>query len=332
MENPKSGKARGFCFTVNNYSGQDIDWLAKLGQEPSTQYLIAGLEEAPSTGTPHIQGYIYFKNPRSIDKIWEEVPGHVIRANGSPYDNFVYCSKGGIFKEWGTRPEKQGKRTDLDIVKGMIAGRASISEIWLEVSSYQALRFAEKGLELFAEKRTMSPLVEWLWGPTGTGKTEHAFAMCAKYGQEPWVSGSTRGEFYFNGYKGEKWIILDDFRGGDLPFNTMLRLLDRYPMTVNVKGGIQSMVADHIYITSSKPPEKCFTMTKEDMAQLMRRIHCVYQYDEDGERTRTHLIWPKDVQEIMERDLETYRKEKMEVELEQRSGGNSMPPPEPQEQ
>lgn len=90
-------KHRGFCFTLNNPLEGDIDTICDLGP----RYLIVGKEYAPTTGTPHLQGYIYFTNPRSFIAVATAFPRwHIMIANGTPLENFTYCSKGGDFVEF----------------------------------------------------------------------------------------------------------------------------------------------------------------------------------------------------------------------------------------
>jgi len=65
--------------------------------------------------------------------------------------------------------------------------------------------------------------VHWLAGPTGCGKTMMAFGN----GEDVWMSSVLP---WFDGYVGQAEAILDDYRSGDIPFNRLLRLLDRYPL------------------------------------------------------------------------------------------------------
>ena len=107
-------KVRDFVFTINNWISEDVEYLKTLAQE--AKYMIVG-EEVGEKGTPHLQGYIYFKNPRSVKNIVKVLRGHVEVAKGSPLQNYEYCSKQKVLLEYGTRPKGQGKRSDIDHVK-----------------------------------------------------------------------------------------------------------------------------------------------------------------------------------------------------------------------
>jgi len=84
--------ARKWCFTWNNYESDAIKFLENLLE--NHEYIIG--EEVGEQGTPHLQGYVRFKNkvrPLSIiksDKI------HWTKCKGTHEQNIIYCGKGGI--------------------------------------------------------------------------------------------------------------------------------------------------------------------------------------------------------------------------------------------
>lgn len=80
---------------------------------------------------------------------------------------------------------------------------------------------------------------------------------------------SKGGAMWWDGYCGQKVVILDDYRPWWCPFSFMLRLLDRYPIQVQVKGGFVNFVPEKIVITTPKNVEDTFTgeyRTPEDVA------------------------------------------------------------------
>lgn len=117
-------RAKRWCFTWNNYTqedeqqlhdrcnGQHADWFS---------YIIYGREQAPNTGTKHLQGYVIFTTPASLNQAKERLTGssthgiHLEVARGSPEQNREYCSKGGDFTDFGILPAvTQGRRSDLE--------------------------------------------------------------------------------------------------------------------------------------------------------------------------------------------------------------------------
>lgn len=258
-------KSRSFCFTVNNWTAEHIETLQSLEEE--VKYLIVG-DEVGEQGTPHLQGYVYFKNPRSIGGIQKVLPGHIMVARGTPRQNFEYCSKQKVILELGERPKGKGKRTDIALVKEAVAEGANASEIWEIAPSYQAYRMGLEGIKLKQEGRNWVPNVYWFWGPTGMGKTRKAVEMFPN----AWISG--RNLKWWEGYYGQEDVIIDDFRPDFCTFHELLRILDRYPYRVEVKGGSQQLLARNIVITCPFPPT-CAYSTSENLEQLFRRLTVV---------------------------------------------------------
>lgn len=89
-------KSRAYAFTLNNWTSEEYNNL--MEQFSANSEYIFGKEIGESK-TPHIQGYLYFKYPRSFDAIKKLIPrAHIERAKGSKKDNFIYCAKDGDYK------------------------------------------------------------------------------------------------------------------------------------------------------------------------------------------------------------------------------------------
>lgn len=267
----QKSKYRNFCFTVNNYTDEDIDILSKIDHK----FMIIG-KEVGSKGTPHLQGYMMFKSQRYFNSVRKLHPKwHLEIAMGTPKQNIEYCSKEKNFIEFGERPKGQGKRTDIDNIKSMIFAGDSIKEIYTAANSYQSFRMAEKGIELFEPKRAWKSKVFWFYGPTGSGKTKTAFEWCP----EAWIS--LKNLKWWQGYDAHAEVILDDFRADFCTFHELLRILDRYPYTVEVKGGSRQLLAKVIIITSPFHPAFVYK-SREDLGQLLRRIDEIWEFRSDG--------------------------------------------------
>ncbi len=89
---------RGYCVTWNNYPSDAFDTLrTKLGNGQFPCEYIFG-KEVGSEGTPHLQGYIYFRNQVAWKTVTQMLPlCHILKAKGSKAQNLKYCSKEGAF-------------------------------------------------------------------------------------------------------------------------------------------------------------------------------------------------------------------------------------------
>lgn len=280
-------KQRGYCFTDHECS---TEFWEKFVAEQEPTYLIIGRENAPTTGATHFQGYAYFKNARSFDSIRRLLNGrHVERAKGSPEQNKDYCSKDGdIIMEIGEVPRK-GKRTDIEEVRQEIKASGKIRKVAETCTSYQSLKFAESVVKYIEPGRTKAPIVVWYYGPTGTGKTWSAFRESND--DDRWVSGGSLK--WFQGYDGHKHVVFDDFRAEHCSFSFLLRLLDRYEISVEQKGSSRQFLAEKIWITSPVHPRDCYP-PGEDVQQLLRRIHVVKEFNELPDELRNQL-WVEDL-------------------------------------
>jgi len=248
---------------VNNYTNENIVSVDLI----KCRYLIVGAETAPETGTQHLQGYCYFENAKRFSTMKNMLPAgtHLESAKGTAIQNQKYCSKENVVLERGDIPS-QGKRTDLVQCKELIEDGANMRDIIATASSTQTIRAAEKILSYFEKKRDWKPEVVWLWGESGTGKTKLAQESCT----DPWWSGKNLK--WWQGYDGHEDVILDDFRGDFCTFHELLRILDRYPYTVEVKGGSRQLLAKRIIITCPYPPDRVYHVPEEQLCQLIRRI------------------------------------------------------------
>lgn len=270
---------RNICFTVNN---PDESYFNTLIQDPRISYAIAGRENAPSTGTPHLQGYLELNCQISDVQARALLPGaHISARRGSAVQAAEYCRKEDPEPfEYGTI-SKQGARSDLAPAVQTIKEGGSMQDV-AELYPEQFVRYHKGFVALknaLSTKRSGEvPQVVVLWGPTGTGKSHTAREETT----EPYVWGPEMG-VWFDGYDGHKHVIFEEFRG-QLPFGMLLRLLDKYDLSVQVKGGRVVFVAEKIYITSPLHPKDWYTALEgtDKLDQLLRRItqikHLTIQY------------------------------------------------------
>lgn len=113
--------------------------------------------------------------------------------------------------------------------------------------------------------------VHVICGPTGTGKTRYVSDNYSELYYKPKDKGSTS---WWNGYDGQDVVILDEFYGW-LSYDDLLRLCDRYPLTVETKGSSVQMTATKIFITSNTNPEDWYkrsTIPQQRWDAFIRRV------------------------------------------------------------
>lgn len=260
-------QGKNWCFTNFDLEVNYEDWLSNYAT-----YVCWGVEKCPDTGKVHHQGYVEFsknvtigKKNGFLKKLHNTI--HWEKRKGTQEQAINYCMKDGDFHEVGAKPDKnQGKRTDLDDIKEMVKQGVPMSRIVEEATSYQGIRMAEKLKEYITVRRSWVTEVFWYYGPTGCGKTKRAIEEA---GEDYWISGKDLK--WWQGYDGHENVIIDDFRGDFCKFHELLRILDRYPYTVEVKGGSRQLLAKKIWITCPVHPEDVYK-NQEDVNQLLRRI------------------------------------------------------------
>ena len=78
-----SGRFRGWAWRLSNYGEQEEkDLIAKLTQK-DYDYTIYSREIGADTKTPHLQGFSYFRNPRTLNglkNIITEFTGKILKV------------------------------------------------------------------------------------------------------------------------------------------------------------------------------------------------------------------------------------------------------------
>lgn len=271
---------RAYVFTLNNYTEDDVANLKLVGSAP-IRYICFGCEVAPSTGTPHLQGYMELSKPMRATAVRKLIKCASIWLQGrfgSREEAREYTRKEGVenwFETGDWESGGQGTRNDLRSVMKMVKEgktRMEISETEPEIAS-KCSRFLQEyredcEKEATKEFRQVETIV--LVGAAGCGKTRSVFE------EDPDVfSVNCEDSFPFNGYNGEKSILFDDFYGG-IKYSQLLRILDGYQQRVNVKNGCRYAQWTKVYITSNEKPDQWYL--KGLTPALKRRLTSVTEF------------------------------------------------------
>jgi len=215
-------------------------------------------------GTEHYQGYMEFSGQKSLLQL-KAMPGletaHFERRKGSQKQAIDYCRKSETMVDgpyvFGEANE-QGKRNDLEEVKKRIREGASMIDIadehFTEFCKYSKAFKEYKSMCM--EKRTWAMDLVFLIGPTRTGKTRTAMEMA---GESVYVKPPGK---WWDNYDGEETVIIDEMYGSSFPFTELLQLLDRYPYSIETKGGTVEFISKRIVMTSNQEPEDWYDSEK----------------------------------------------------------------------
>lgn len=81
-----------WCFTLNNWTEDELKQISSIVPW-KTRFAIVGSEGLGENQTPHLQGYIEFKNKSRPFNIFNNKRIHWEKAKGNKQDNIAYCSK-----------------------------------------------------------------------------------------------------------------------------------------------------------------------------------------------------------------------------------------------
>lgn len=282
--------ARRFVFTLNNYTDEELDSIKAFADHQTVVYVCYGLEEAPSTGTPHVQGYFSLRVPTRVTGIARKFQEFSFLqrsrfeiANGTKNQNRAYCFKTRACDEapnaetFESDSSEQGRRTDLENAISVLRESGMAALVEEHPSTYVKFHNGLRSLaERYERPRDTTPTVLWWYGATGSGKTFEAFRWAHDNGLSTWKS--SRSLKWWPHYEQQDVVIIDDFRKDFVTFHGLLTILDRYPETVEVKGGHRQLNSKFFIITSCYPPWSVYE-TREDVGQLLRRIDQVVRFD-----------------------------------------------------
>lgn len=283
--------------TTNNPYGEGVresELLMKISDILKCTYLSYQLELSES-GTVHWQGYIELSVARSIRALRKDndflARSHLEPRRGSQAQAVEYVTKEDtrirpVYTEGELAPG-QGKRKDLDAVKADIDSGASDIKLWSDhFSSYCRYHKAFKRYKALVQpERRWIMDVRVYWGLTGTGKTRSVydeFELEEIY-SVPHAKGSGT---YWDGYDGQKVVLVDEMYGSRFSWGFLLRLTDRYPMTVPIHGDVVTFASKIIIFTSNKHPAEWYQIQANAWSAanpFKRRITTIRSFPDDHE-------------------------------------------------
>ena len=258
-------RARNWAFTINNYR----DFPKDLPRGPPPVVYLCFGKEVSQNGTPHLQGYVSFKNavyrPSRFFEQYGE--GHFEMARGTADENAEYCAKDGDFTEFGKRPESradqgrhgwQGGRHgrqggDLEIERWEDAWRCAKEGKVEEIPADIRLRHYSTITKVAAKyQKAPAKLARldntWIVGPPGTGKStfvHNKYPGAFKKAFSKWWCG------YRDDDEGHQTVLLDDIHPKWSEKEHLKNWADLFPFVAETKGGSMLIRPARIVVTSN---------------------------------------------------------------------------------
>ena len=263
-------RSRGYVFTLNNYTTEEVEALRQCG----SKYLIFG-KEVGESGTPHLQGYVWFTTLKSLKQVKKLSPrAHWEAQRGSVDQAVEYCKKDGSYEELGIAPiskKKQGEGEKKRYQKAWeLAKEGKIEEIDADIRLrlYGTIKRIREDYQ--QDPGSMESLdFHWYWGASGTGKSRKA----REENPGAFIKNANK---WWDGYVDQDCVIIDEWS----PCHAVLadylkKWADHHSFNGERKGGTMCIRLKKIIITSNYSMEDCF-LEEKDLLPLQRRFKVLH--------------------------------------------------------
>lgn len=284
---PLSTRSRDFGFTWNNYTQEHIDYLSGI----DCTYVVYGKEVAPTTGCPHLQGYIRFPNAVTKSSCIKRLKGAHVYIKRGTFDEIIEYSKsegkhankeGSLHDiyERGTRPANQetkgilGKRKAQEIITRAKAGDEDWllenhpNEYYRHLSTFRSHR---SPVTIIPDYQDCDTPHEWWVGTTGTGKSRQLWSDYPIHYQK-------EQNKWWDGYNGQEIVAIEEASPKTMEHlgSFMKQWADRHPFPGQIKGGrLNGIRPRKLIVLSNYTLEECFP-EPQDLEPLKRRFKVVH--------------------------------------------------------
>lgn len=258
------------------------------------KYAVCQLELCSTTSRYHLQGYVELSKPMRVQAVktlfgWSSMHLETRRGTRDQARDYsmktdTRCCGPWEFGLWSTK--SQGRRSDLETLAESIKTDGLTLKDVMQESPLLYCQY-RNGISDLVARSQLDANKKWreldvwvLWGDSGTGKSRAAFEMGDYFLLDQSSDGNS---VWFDGYDGEKTLIIDDFYGW-IRYSFFLRLLDGHPCRLPIKGSHTYAAWTTVIITSNTSPERWYKWDDLKIsAALQRRITNMTHFTWDGE-------------------------------------------------
>lgn len=275
-------RARAFHISINNPTEETMRYVQRTVDQ--CIYARVGYEVGKNQGTPHLQGVLYFENPRVNHQVFSMIGGvgYCKVCYSSISKNVKYIAKDECTMfAIGAHPPSQGKRSDLSDIYDKLREGWTQREIMDLDPNPQQIYVMEKWLKINEKGKSWKPEVRWYYGESGCGKSVAA---------RKWLDGDRwerlrdkgGSQGWIDRYDRHADVLLDELRPDTYDPQQLLGMIGDGECCMPTKGSFRQFVPRRIAITTIYTPEQfwalCVAETKikagsaDEFYQLERRI------------------------------------------------------------
>ncbi len=302
-----NAQSRKWSLTINNPQtcGLDHELIKELLSLFCPDYYCMA-DEIATTGTYHTHIFLYSRSPIRFNTVKNRFPtAHIEKAIGNATENRDYIRKSGkwaedkksetsvegTFYEFGTIPsENEEKDPKMFRLLQNVKDGLSTTEIIDDTPSFA---FKSRDIDVLREailseryrSQNREITVTYLYGASGSGKTRSIFEKHQSSEICRITDYNGKNGVRFDAYHGHDVLVFEEFNS-QIPIETMLNLLDIYPLMLPARYTDRIACYTQVYITSNISLGEQYIPEQrnhpETWKAFLRRIHKVYQYNKDG--------------------------------------------------
>lgn len=330
----KVERGRAWLITVQAPMNTGLDWKWKMPDKwkGKYEYRCQSYEKGKDACGIHTHILIQFSSQRRSNTLandiikenpgsevdvelkrgsWMEARNYVMKQDETKIDGVVPEEEGKAPRNWMARSEREEALNKLmeQIKENGLKGVVKENPEYI-IRYPNGCKLANELIGAKSEKRTILTTV--VWGKAGSGKSTWVIQEAKRKWDEDDIYyfskvGGSRETVWFNGYRGQKCLVMDDINGKSMPLEYMLKITGNDPMDVEYKGGREAAMWEEVYITSNYNPIGWYTRIFEENEEVknafLRRINRIIHVEEscDG------IIWKVEKEEaphVMKEDFE----------------------------
>lgn len=221
----------------------------------------------------HVHIVVTFSGTKRITGVKEYFGNaHCEIMLGTKTDAIMYINKEGKFEEKGEKI--LAKFGECDAIENNAGTRSDLAEFDklvmsdnFDLNKFLLTKRNEKDIKMYTnrfyrlkevENRKLRDIeVIYIEGAPGSGKSFHVYNN-NDFSQIFKINCDEKANFPFDGYACQPILWLDELRPGLINVAYLLQILDKYPLSVNVKGSKAPACWTKVYITSAVPLSEWF--------------------------------------------------------------------------